>query len=103
MGFHGAGWWAYLSYDEKQDRPQVSRHLLLRVWDFARPYRLQVLGLLLTIFVITALSLLPPLLIRDLIDNALPERDAGRLNLLALGMISVPLINGLVGVFQRRM
>lgn len=103
MGFHGAGWWAYLSYDEESDRPQVSRHLLLRVWDFARPYRLQVLGLLLTIFVITGLSLLPPLLIRDLIDNALPNGDAGRLNLLALGMISVPLINGLVGVFQRRL
>lgn len=103
MGFHGGGWWAYLSYDEKQDRPKVSRHLLLRVWDFARPYQLQVIGLLSTIIVITGLSLLPPLLIRDLIDNALPERDAGRLNLLALGMISVPLINGLVGVFQRRL
>jgi ATP-binding cassette subfamily B protein len=61
------------------------------------------LGLLLTILVITGLSLLPPLLIRDLIDNALPNRNAGRLNLLALGMISVPLINGLVGVFQRRL
>ena len=103
MGFHGAGWWAYLSYDEESDRPQVSRHLLLRVWDFARPYRIQVAGLLLTIFIITGLSLLPPLLIRDLIDNALPNGDSGRLNLLALGMISVPLINGLIGVFQRRL
>ncbi len=103
MGFHGGGWWAFLSYDEKQDKLKVSRHLLLRVWDFARPYRLQVLGLLSTIIVITILSLLPPLLIRDLIDNALPDRDASRLNLLALGMISVPLINGLVGVFQRRL
>ncbi|MFZ0547625.1 MAG: ABC transporter ATP-binding protein [Candidatus Promineifilaceae bacterium] len=103
MGFHGGGWWAYLSYDEKAERPKVSRHLLLRVWDFARPYRLQVLGLLVTIFIVTGLSLLPPLLIRDLIDNALPNHDASRLNLLALGMISVPLINGLVGVFQRRL
>lgn len=58
--------------------------------------------LLVTIFVITGLSLLPPLLIRDLLDNAIPNRNVSRLNLLALGMVAVPLVNGLVGVFQRR-
>ena len=42
-----------------------------------------------------------PLLFRDLIDHALPEHDATRLNWLALGMIVVPLVNGAMGVVQR--
>lgn len=102
MGFHGGGWWAYISHDEKQDRPKVSRTLLRRVWAFAHPYRVKVSLLLLTILLISALSLVSPLLFRDLIDNALPNKDLGRLNLLALGMIAIPLLNGIIGVFQRR-
>lgn len=102
MGMHGGGWWSYISHDEEQDRPAVSRSLLRRVWHFARPYTKQIVLLLITIFVITGLSLLPPLLIRDLLDNAIPNRNVSRLNLLALGMVAVPLVNGLVGVFQRR-
>ena len=74
MGYH-AGWWAYLSHNEKQDRPDVNRSLLLRVWDYANPYRWKVLGLLITIFLISGLSLLPPLFIRALIDNAIPNEN----------------------------
>jgi ATP-binding cassette subfamily B protein len=102
MGFH-AGWWAYLSHDDKQDRPHVNRSLLLRVWDYASPYRWKVLGLLITILLISGLSLLPPLFIRALIDNAIPNENVRLLNLLAVGMIAVPLLNGLIGVFQRRL
>lgn len=103
MGFHGSGWWAYIRHDEEHDRPSVSRDLLQRVWHFAQPYRLRIALLLVTIFVITGLSLLTPLLIRDLIDNAIPNRNVSRLNLLALGMIAVPLLSGLVGVAQRHL
>jgi len=52
---------------------------------------------------ISLISLIPPLLIRDFIDRAIPARDIARLNLLALGMVAVPLINGLLGVAQRYM
>jgi ATP-binding cassette subfamily B protein len=54
-----------------------------------------------TILVISLLSLLPPLLMRDLIDRAIPARDLGRLTLLGLGMVAVPLVSGVVGVLQR--
>jgi ATP-binding cassette, subfamily B, bacterial len=103
MGFHGGGWRAFLTYDEKADRPAITRQLLGRVWHFAKPYRWRVMALLASIFVISGLSLITPLLVRDLIDSALPNRDFGRLNLLALGMIAVPLLNGLIGVAQRRL
>ena len=101
MGWTGGNWWAFISHDEEQAPPSVSKELLLRVWQFARPYRGQIAVLLFTILLITGLSLLPPLLIRDLIDNALPNRNASRLNLLALGLIAVPLVNGIIGIWQR--
>ena len=103
MGFHGGNWWAFIRHDEEQDRPTVSRELLRRVWAFARPYTPQIAVLLLTIFIITGFTLVQPLLIREIIDNALPNGNVRLLNLLALGMIAAPLLNGLVGVLQRRM
>jgi len=102
MGFHGGGWWAFLSHDEKQ-RSQVNRQLLLRVWTFARPYSTKIIGILITIFLISGISLITPLLFRNLIDYAIPEQDIARLNMLALAMIAIPLINGVIGVFQRRL
>jgi ATP-binding cassette subfamily B protein len=94
-------WGSFIRYDEEQDRPQVSRALLSRVGQYARPYWAGVTVMLATILAVSLLSLIPPLLLRDLIDTALPQHDAGRLNLLALGMIAVPLANGLIGVAQR--
>jgi ATP-binding cassette subfamily B protein len=98
---HGGGWWSYISYDEEQDRPQVSRGLLLRVARTARPYWGPALLMLALILLISLIGLVPPLLIRDFIDRALPQKDVVRLNWLALGMIAVPLLNGLLGVGQR--
>lgn len=101
MGFHHGNWWSFIRYDEEQDRPKVSRGLLRRVASYARGYWRWVAVILVTILLVSLLSLLPPLLIRDLLDQAIPQRDFHRLNLLALGMIGVPLVNGLLGVAQR--
>ena len=101
--FHGGGWWAYISHDDKQDKPMISRELLERVWTFARPYQLRVILLLVTILLITGLTLLSPLLVRDLIDNALPNKDLSRLTILAIGMVLIPLVNGGIGILQRNL
>jgi len=97
---HG-GWWSYIRYDEQQDKPAISRALLRRVGSYAAPYRGRVIIMLATIIGITVISLLPPLFFRDLIDHALPQRDAVRLNWLAVGMVLVPVVNGTLGVLQR--
>ena len=101
MGMHSGGWWSYIRYDEDQDRPEVSRALLRRVSDYAFPYWKGVVVVLITMLAISLLALIPPLLIRDLIDHAIPQKNLTRLNLLALGMVAVPLANGLLGVIQR--
>ena len=45
--------------------------------------------------------MVPPILIRLLVDEALPDRDVSLLTLLGVGMILVPLVNALIGVAQR--
>ena len=98
---NGRGWMPFLRYDEEQDRPKISRALIRRAMAYGRPYIGRIAAMLLLILVATLLGLAPPLLVRDLIDRALPERDFQRLTLLALGMLAVPLVNGLLGVAQR--
>ncbi len=96
-----SSWSSFIRYDEKQDRPQVNRALLKRIWGYARPYFGRITLMILSILAGTLLGLLPPLLYRDLIDNALTQRDWGRLNLLALGMIAIPVLRGLISVGDR--
>ena len=97
----GAGWWSYLHQDEEAGRQSIDRTVLRRVAAYGRPYVGRIVLMLLTILAITGLTLVPPLLMRALIDEALPNRDLAQLNLLAPGWSLVPLLNGLVGVFQR--
>ena len=101
MGFHGGGWWSYIRYDEERDKPEVSRALLRRVAAYARPYWGQATLMMGLIVLTSLLNLVPPLLYRDLLDNALPNGDTARLNLLALGVIGIPVLVGLIGVAQR--
>ena len=96
---HG-NWWAFMGSDEKS-APQLDRALLLRVWEYARPYRWQTAMVLGLIGASTIVGLAPPLLMRQLLDSTLPARNYSQLNLVALALVAVPLINGLLGVWQR--
>ena len=98
---NGRGWMPFLRYDEVQDRPEISRALIRRALAYGRPYAGRIAVMLLLILVTTLLGLAPPLLVRDLIDRALPDRDFQRLTVLALGMLAVPLVNGLLSLAQR--
>ncbi len=98
---HGGSWWRYIYSDEEEQKSKVTRSSLRRVADFARPYLRYILLMLLAIVGSSLLALIPPLLYRDLIDHALPNKDFSRLNLLALGLIGIPLVDGLIGVGQR--
>ncbi len=99
--FHGGGWWSFVRYDESKGQPKVDRALLGRVLGYARPYWFRLLLMLLIIVAVSLVELIPPLLYRDLIDNVLPNRDFSRLNLLALALVSIPVVSGLLGVGER--
>lgn len=99
--FHSGGWYNYLQYDEKQGRPNIDRSLLGRVWSYGRPYRSALLGTLATVFVISGLTVVPPILTRRIVDEAILQGDVARLTRLGIGMVAVPVVSSLVGVLQR--
>ena len=98
---HPGGFGAFMRHDESQ-LPDIDRTLIARVLGYAKPYRGLLIVVLVTIVVITGLTLLPPLLMRTLIDDAIPNEDLALVTWLGFGMVAVPLINGFVGVYQRR-
>lgn len=71
------------------------------MWSYGRPYRGALLGVLVTVLVISGLGVVPPIIIRLIVDEAIPNRDVGQLTMLGLAMVAVPLINSLVGIAQR--
>ncbi len=95
------GWWGYLqSNDEK---PRVTRSLLLRVFKYSKPYRWQLAAMLVCILASAGLGLLVPLILRDLIDHTLPSGDLPRLIRLVLALLAVPVLNSAVSVIQRQL
>lgn len=91
-----------MRHDESQSTPELDRALFRRVLTYAMPYRAHLVVLLITILIISLVSLLPPLLMRSLIDTAIPDENLQLVTLLGLGMVMVPLVNGVFGVVQRR-
>jgi len=98
--FHG-GWYSLMRSSE--EKPKVTRALLLRVLAYARPYWNQIGGMLVTILFTTGLSLVSPLIFRHLIDVILPSKDLNQLTLFALALLLVPLVSGGINVIQRRL
>ncbi|HEY5578617.1 MAG TPA: ABC transporter ATP-binding protein [Acidimicrobiia bacterium] len=75
--------------------------MLRRVFSYGRPYRGWI-GLVLAMIAISSvLALVPALLMRELLDVAIPEGDVTLLAMLGLGMVAVPLVNAGVGGIQR--
>ena len=99
--WHGGGWFMYMrSGDEK---PKVTRDLLLRVFSYARGYWWHIAGMLVTILLTTGLSLLTPLIFRNMIDVVIPAKDTNGLILLAAALLFIPAVTGLINVLQRRL
>ena len=84
-------------------KPKVTWPLLKRVLGYAKPYRLQIVEMLVLILVSTGLTLLNPLIVRDMIDHTIPSKNLNRLVLLALALLAIPIINGTLSVIQRRL
>ncbi|MEN9562403.1 MAG: hypothetical protein RIR73_647 [Chloroflexota bacterium] len=98
---HGYGW--FMAMRQGDEKPKVTRELLLRVLNYAKPYWWHIAGMLVTILLSTGLSLLTPLIFRNMIDVVLPAKDTQRLVWLGLGLLFIPAINGGINVFQRRL
>jgi ABC-type multidrug transport system, ATPase and permease components len=71
-----------------------------RIVAFFRPYRGQIVVVLVAILVTSFIGLINPILLKLLIDDAIPNLDFARLNLYVGLMIVLPILSGLIGVGQ---
>ncbi len=80
---------------------KLPKGLIRRILVFARPYRARLVLLMVIIFGMSGLAVLNPLLIKIIIDEALPSRDLGLLTRLSLAMVGVAALTGVVAVGMR--
>lgn len=98
---HGSGWHSYMRSGD--ERPRVTRALLLRVLKYARPYWKHIAGMLVSILLSTGVGLVSPLIFRTMIDTILPSKDLSQLAMLAVALLLLPILNGGISVVQRRL
>jgi ATP-binding cassette subfamily B protein len=79
----------------------LDRHTVRRVWGFARPYRRKVAAFVAIIVVAAVVNLVPPLLIREIIDTAIPERRGSLVTAMALAMIGVAVVDAGLSLAER--
>lgn len=84
------------------EKPKVTLSLLNRVLKYALPYRRLIVGTLFLILFQTTITIINPLIMRDMIDQTIPQKNIQRLIILAVIMLLLPAINGSLGVMQRR-
>src|SRR5260221_6660498 len=101
MGFHGmgGGMAAYAEEQKKRGRKTDAR-TLQRVVQACRPYRFQVVLVIIAIFLTTVLGLINPLLISAIFDNAIGGRNLRLLVTLVIIMFIPPVVTGIIGVGQ---
>ncbi|UQZ36407.1 ABC transporter [Paenibacillus sp. PK3_47] len=88
-----------LKFDEGL-KPDISRALLLRIAKYFMPYWKQTSLVMIVLCVTALLGLLPPILIQQIIDRALPDKNLQLLVWLVLASLAATIVTGLLGVLQ---
>ena len=83
------------------EKPAINKEILKRVWQYAKPYLGGILGSLGAILITTLLNLLNPLIMRQLVDVVLPNKDVHLLALYAGALFVVPLVSGAFQLVER--
>ena len=96
IGRMGGGGVRYRTVENAHLDPAILRRALHYVTPYWRRWLLVIVSLVLT----SLLGALPPLLVRHIIDDAIPGGDRLALSLLSLGTVLLPFTAGLIGVGQ---
>ena len=87
--------------DNSVAKATLTPGLVRRVWSFAHAYRSRVFGFLAIVVVESFLGLAPPLVIKTIIDEAVPNADKGLVTILAIVMVVVAFINAGLSMVER--
>jgi ATP-binding cassette, subfamily B, bacterial len=80
---------------------KVELDLIRRVLKLAAPYRKALIAFVILIVVAAALGVIPPLLFRAVIDDAVPSSDQALLLALSAAVVAIAVISAVLSVVQR--
>ena len=87
--------------DRKVLDKKISRDLVRRVVGFARPYRRDLIAFLLLVTAASVTAVIPALLFKKLIDEAIPRGDTGMVTAIALTVAGLGVFDAAVSLFTR--
>jgi ATP-binding cassette subfamily B protein len=80
---------------------KLNRAVIRRAWGYATPYRKQLAGFLVVILGSALLSLVPPLLFREILDDAIPNHDRTLLHILAAIIVASAVVDAGLALAER--
>ena len=83
----------------REGKPEI-RRTLARVWQYLRPYRWRLAVGTVIMLLGVVMMLIPPLLIRAIIDTAIPQRNLRLALLLGSGLLFLPIGGAVLGLGQ---
>jgi len=86
--------------DSPRTADDATTRRLAEVFALLRPFRWRILGLLGLTLILSVLAMLPPLVSRAIIDRVITRGEHNRLAALAVLMLSLPILNALIGYLQ---
>ncbi|MFN0026302.1 MAG: ABC transporter ATP-binding protein [Acidimicrobiales bacterium] len=93
--------WMAFQDTSKLKGQRLQRAVLVRVWGYVKSYRWSIVGFLATVVAGSFVALAPAFVIRTLLSDAIPNRDMGQVNVLALSLLLAAVGGGLVSLLGR--
>jgi ATP-binding cassette subfamily B protein len=87
--------------DETLRGRKLNRATLRRVFGYVRPYRAQLIGFVVAVIIDSIVTVIPPLLLRSLIDTAIPQKNRNLVALLAICAIALAFADAALSLVQR--
>ena len=93
---------AFTSEDppERPADPAVRKANFRRIVRLFRPYKARLSAVSALIVLSAGLGVISPFLLREVLDVAIPEEDVRLLSILVAGMVAIPIVTGVLGVWQ---
>ena len=85
---------------ERPSDPAVRRANFKRIVRLFRPYRRRLSAVCALIVFSAGIGVISPFLLRQVLDVAIPEDNVGLLTALVAGMVVIPIVTGVIGVWQ---
>ena len=90
----------FMTEEEKQQVPKVTKALLLRIASYLKPYKLQFALVFIAILLSAAVGLLPSIITGRIVDEALVGKNLQLLVKLLIAAFAVDILAGAVVIFD---